>query len=240
MDGYSLVSLVLPVYRQADHLEAIVRAYEDVLTSFPVPHETILVVNGPDDGSVGVAQRLEELMSSVRMVRREASGWGGAVRVGVTEARGDLICYTNSARTTADTLVLLLECALRFPGIVIKANRRTRDNVWRRLGSLIYNLECRALFDLSNFDINGTPKVFPRTCDPLLRLRSDTDVIDAEMLAICRRENYLVLEVPVIVTRRYGGVSTTTVLSAVRMYWGVIDLWSRMRRRAAVRGQGAR
>ena len=48
----------------------------------------------------------------------------------------------------------------------MKANRKIRDNWRRRLGSLLYNLECRALFDLANWDINGTPKVFPRALRP--------------------------------------------------------------------------
>ena len=32
--------------------------------------------------------------------------------------------------------------------VVIKANRKIRDHVMRRFGSLLYNLQCRAQFDL--------------------------------------------------------------------------------------------
>ena len=51
---------------------------------------------------------------------------------------------------------------------VIKASRKIRENWKRRLGSLLYNLECRALFDLPYWDINGTPKVFGRHFIPLI------------------------------------------------------------------------
>jgi hypothetical protein len=56
----------------------------------------------------------------------------------------------------------------------VKANRKIRDHWSRRLGSLLYNLECRALFDLSVWDVNGTPKVFPRSCDRAAQLTRTT------------------------------------------------------------------
>ena len=110
---------------------------------------------------------------------------------------------------------------------MVKANRKDREHWRRRLGSLLYNLECRALFDLSYWDVNGTPKVFPRSFDRLLTLARDDDLIDAEFCMTCRRENYPMVEVPIFSHRRHGGASTTTLRSAMRMYLGAIELWRR-------------
>ena len=103
----------------------------------------------------------------------------------------------------------MLAYALAYPEVVLKANRRIRESRRRRLGSLLYNLECRALFDLSVWDINGTPKIFPRKFDQLLALRRDDDLIDAEFNIVCRDQGYPVLEVPILATERHGGKSTT-------------------------------
>ena len=233
---YKLISIVLPVYRQAGEIEGIVRDYEGRLSGLSTPHETVLVLNGPDDGGDAISDALAAEFRSVRVIRISGSGWGEAVREGIQDARGDLICYTNSARTDVETLMLMLDLAITLPGIVIKANRKTRDSVFRHLGSLLYNLECRSLFDLSNFDINGTPKVFPGDFESLRSLHSRDDLIDAEFLATCRREGHLVLEVPVVLTRRRGGVSTTNLVSAARMYLGVILLATRLRRRNPAQG----
>ena len=75
---------------------------------------------------------------------------------------------TNSARTTSDDLVRLLLHGVTNQSVVVKANRKIRDNWRRRVRSLLFALECRALFDLANWDINGTPKVFPRRFAKLL------------------------------------------------------------------------
>src|SRR5205085_816342 len=167
---------------------------------------------------------LDEEFPQVRAVVLEKGGWGIAVNAGLRASTGDILCYTNSARTTPEILSLLLLYADVYPQVVVKANRRIRDNWRRRLGSLIYNLECRALFDLAYWDINGTPKVFPRAFSKLMELKHNDDLIDLEFHVICRREDYHVLEAPIFGTRRHSGRSTTNWRSATRMYIGAPKL----------------
>lgn len=224
-------SIVLPVYNQADHVGEIVESYRRALDAAAIDHEILLVVNNSRDASLEVCSSLAERYASVRTFNEERGGWGRAVKRGIRAARGATLCYTNSARTTDRDLVLLLLYARAFPNTVVKANRKIRESFQRRLGSLLYNLECRALFDLSCWDINGTPKVFPRAFGALLALERDDDLIDAEFDAVCRRENYPMVEVPIFSTRRHGGKSTTNYRSAFAMYLGVYRLAREMRRR---------
>ncbi|HSQ00305.1 MAG TPA: glycosyltransferase [Candidatus Dormibacteraeota bacterium] len=220
-----LISVVLPVHNQHDHIGRIVEEYTAELARMPVAHEMLLVANGCRDDSLAVCHELADRYTSVRALECESAGWGRAVTAGLAAARGDLLCYTNSARTSAQDLLLVLLYAVAFPDAVIKANRKIRESWRRRAGSLLYNLECRALFDLSYWDINGTPKVFPRRFDKLMALSEPGDLIDAEFSAVCRREDYPMLEVPIFSSRRHGGRSTTGYRSALRMYWGVYRLW---------------
>jgi len=219
------ISIVLPVYNQEDHLEKIIASYREHLKKIPSVCELLLVPNGCTDGSVELCRRLSENQEHVRTVSVEGRGWGAAVRAGLAAAKGEILCYTNSARTQPEDLVLMLMYAIAYPKTVVKTNRKLRENVRRRIGSLIYNLQCRTLFDLSYWDINGTPKVFPRSYEHLLRLTRPDDLIDLEFNIICRQMNYPVVEVPSFITRRHGGKSTTTVLSALRLYWGAFRMW---------------
>ena len=219
-----LVSVVLPIHDQAEHVRAIVGEYAEALTRARITYEIILVPNACRDESANLCRDLAGTLAGVRAVESTVGGWGHAVRLGLREARGALLCYTNSARTTPEDLTLLVLYAATHRDTVVKANRKIREHWTRRLGSLLYNLECRALFDLSNWDINGTPKVFPRTFSKFLALTRDDDLIDAEFSLICRREGYRMLEVPIFSHRRHGGRSTTTWRSAVKMYWGAYRL----------------
>ncbi len=221
-------SIILPVHNQASHIAEVVHAYIAALTAAKIDYELILVTNACTDNSADVCRRLALENSNLVAIDTEQSGWGHAVKVGLKAASGNVICYTNSARTTPEILTLTLLYAKAFPSVVIKTNRKIRDNWRRRLGSLLYNLECRALFDLPNWDVNGTPKIFPRSFERLLTLKSEDDLIDAEFNAICRVENYPILEVPVLAIKRHGGKSTTNYYSAWKMYWGAFDLWRKM------------
>lgn len=219
-----LTSVVLPVHNQADHIRAVVGGYAAALDRLQLPYELLLVTNGCTDASVEVCTELARDVDAVETFDLPQGGWGRAVKTGLAAARGDILCYTNCARTTPEMLSLLLIYEQAYPHVVLKANRKIRDNWRRRLGSVIYNLECRALFDLPVWDINGTPKLFPREFERLLALERDDDLLDLEFVVTCRREEYPVLEVPMLSAQRHGGRSTTNYSSAVRMYWGAYQL----------------
>ena len=226
-----LISIVLPVHNEGGYVESVLESYKEILTRLPVSYELILVPNGCRDNSVEVCRRIAERDTSVRVVESERGGWGLAVKLGLNKASGSILCYTNLARTSPQDLLLHLLYAIAHPDIVIKANRKIRDNWKRRLGGLLYNLECRTFFDLTTWDVNGTPKVFPRAFEKLRALTRDDDLIDAEFSLVCRREGYPLLEVPIFSRgRQGGGKSTTTSSSAVKMYWGAYKLWHERRK----------
>lgn len=224
-------SVVLPVYNQADHIEGIVHEYIKALETAQLDWEIVLVPNHCRDESVSICRRLADETPRILVEELELGGWGRAVRAGVARSNGVNICYTNSARTTPEMLVDALEFSAAHPDVVVKAQRRIRDNIRRQAGSLIYNLECRVLFNLATWDINGTPKVFPRRFERLLALRREDDLIDVEFVVICKRAGYPIVELPVFLTVRHGGRSTTRLSSAWRMYSGALAMARDRRRR---------
>ena len=224
-----LASIVLPIYNQADHIESVLKEYVSVLARLDFSYELLPVINGPRrDESLAICEALQARFPVIRTLCIEQGGWGRAVRAGLAGARGDLLCYANSARTTGRDLLLVLLYASIHPDAVVKANRRIRENWPRRLGSLLYNLECRALFDLPYWDINGTPKAFHRHLTRLTKLTRDDDLIDLEFNVICRQEGYPVIETPIFSTTRHSGGSTTDLRAAYRLYRGAFQLRDQM------------
>jgi glycosyltransferase involved in cell wall biosynthesis len=231
VEGPRTVSVVLPVHNQADHIGGVVEGYLNVMRRLALDGELVLVANACTDSSVEVCEDLAARHPEVRTLEQSLGGWGRAVRSGLTVAGGDLLGYANSARTSPEILALMLSYAHAYPEVVLKANRKVRDSIVRRAGSLLYNLECRALFNMPTWDVNGTPKLFPRSFHRLLELRSTGDLVDAEFVLACQRAGYPIIEVPVLATIRQGGRSTTNYRSAARMYRGAVSL--RLREGAA-------
>lgn len=222
---HRLVSIVLPVYNQGDHIRQIVTEYLAALAKIPNPHEIVLVPNNCRDNSREVCEQLAREYPNVRSIYSERGGWGVAVRVGLAEARGEILCYTNSARTAPNDLLLLILYAVANPGSVVKAHRRSREIFARKVGSFLYNLQGRVLFELPTWDINATPKVFTRDVYDQISLERDDDLIDLEFYIKCKRREIVVLEVPIYHWARHSGKSTTNYRSAMRMYYGAYVIW---------------
>lgn len=228
MEQRHLTSIILPVFNQADHIEGIVQGYRHAVAQLPGKFQFVLVTNNCSDRSPAICTDLAARNEHDVHIDLENGGWGLAIKRGIAAAEGDLLCYTNAARTSPEILTIVLAYGLAYPETVLKANRRVRDSWQRRLGSLIYNLECRLLFELPTWDINGTPKAFPRSFGRLLELSSEDDLIDAEFTVTCKEEGYAMVEVPILATERHGGESTTNYRSALHMYVGA---WRMKRRR---------
>jgi dolichol-phosphate mannosyltransferase len=228
----------LPFYNQADHLEMVIEGYLSVFESLKHSVELVLVINGKDDGSIACAQKLEVRHPNVRAFHNGHPAWGYAVKTGLAKSHGELLCYTNSARTSPHMLAMHIIVALANPGCMIKANRRLRHPFVRRIGSVLYNAQCRQLFDLPVWDVNGTPKIFSREVYQMLDLREDGDLIDVEAIIKCRDKGIRILEIPIVSTVRHGGESTTNYMSAVKMYWGAFRLWRNYRPRRHPSGEG--
>jgi glycosyltransferase involved in cell wall biosynthesis len=218
------IAVVLPVHNQEDHIGGLVHEYLEVTRRLEAAVELVLVANGCTDASAEVCRRLADRYEEVQAIECVEGGWGRAVRAGLAAADAELVGYANSARTSPKILTLMLSYALAYPNVALKANRRIRDSPVRRIGSLLYNLECRTLFDLATWDVNGTPKIFPRSFKRLLDLRSNGDLIDIEFVLACKQERYPIVEIPLLATTRLGGRSTTSYRSALRMYRGAVAL----------------
>lgn len=220
-----LFSIVIPFYKQKDHAVQVVEKYLTALKNNNLYGEIIAVINGPDDGTYSLLKKRFKDNNDIKIISLSPlGGWGRAVQEGMRQARGEFICYTNSARTNIEDLVRILTLAKQNPNSLIKATRMVRESFLRKLGSLIYNLENRLLFNTAVWDVNGTPKVIPRSLLSLIMPKSLDDLIDAEIIARAKLKHVPVLEVPVYLTERIGGKSTTNIKSALHMYRGLFLL----------------
>ena len=229
------LSVVLPIYNQADHLEAVVRAIAEVLRDHRYRFELILVPNACRDESEAVCRALAETVPEVRVVVLVDGGWGRAVAAGLAASSGEVLCYANSARTHPSDLLQVVGLARANRLALIKAHRRSRESLDRRLGSFLFNGQCRLLFKLATWDINATPKAFSRDIyERVVRHAcSPGDLFDLECHVICRERNVPTLEVPTYNWQRHAGRSTTNYRSAVRLYVGAITMWRARRGRLA-------
>jgi hypothetical protein len=219
-----LVSVVLPCRNQADHIGDILPRYTAALEGAGLPFELIVVPNASTDGTELQVRALATRDPRIRCVENADGGWGLSVRIGLNAARGEVLVYTNTARTDPEGVPDFVRRHLERPQILVKAARKQR-NAWRReAGSWLYNLEARMLFGIRCADINGTPKVFSRILYSQLALEQDGDLLDLELIAQATRLKASIVDLPTFGFKRHSGKSSTTLRSAWRMYSGALRL----------------
>jgi glycosyltransferase involved in cell wall biosynthesis len=219
-----VVSLVLPCRDQADHIGDLLPRYAAALGSLGLPFELVVVPNASADATEAVVRAAAAGDDRVRVAVNPSGGWGLSVRTGLAAARGSVLAYTNTARTDPSTVPGFVRLHLERGHCLVKARRAARRAPAREIGSLLYNLEARAVFGLRCGDVNGTPKVFSRALYASARLSEPGDLLDLELMVRAQRAGVPVVEVPVRGFRRHGGRSGTTLRSAWRMYRGALRL----------------
>lgn len=217
-------SIILPIYNQQDHIKYLVKTYRKSLESLRESYEVILVVNRSDDNSYQFACSITNTEPRFKVYQLKKGSWGRAVNFGLKKAQGKFICYTNSTRTDVEDLTRMLKLAQVNNNTVLKATRIARENMFRKLGSILYNLECRLFFKIPIWDINGTPKIIPHHLLKKIHLKSKNDLIDLELMINCIKKKIPIIEVPVNFNRRITGKSTTNIISAIKLYLGAINL----------------
>jgi glycosyltransferase involved in cell wall biosynthesis len=231
----TLISLVLPVLNQATHLGKMVEQHRLALETTRFRWELLLVVNGSQDQSYALACEESGRDCRVRAFEIKRAGLGRALKFGLQRAEGHWVGFTNSARTHHLELSAFLQQAVAHSGSMIRAVRRDRDLstfTLRGAGSFLFRQEILFLFGMDIRDPNGKPKLFPREILERLRLDDfgDGDLFDAELLIESARAGIRDFVVPVPPSPRLDGHSTTTFLSALRLYAGLLGYRCRLRR----------
>ncbi|MDQ3881039.1 MAG: glycosyltransferase family 2 protein [Chloroflexota bacterium] len=234
------LTFFFPAYNEIDNLDGMVeRALAEVAPL--VPSVEVLIV---DDGSTdGTAERADALAAAdprVRVVHQPNRGYGGALKTGFREARGELIGFSDGdLQFDLSELRLLLErLASDRPSpvdAVIGYRIKRRDPFHRRVIGHTYNTVVSLMFSLRVRDIDCAMKVFRRECFEGLRLDADGPFLSAEMLIKLKARGARIAQLGVNHYPRTAGDNTGAsprkILRTLRDLWRLrLALWFDRRR----------
>jgi len=91
-----VLSVVMPCYNEADHIEETLRAWTDFLTDEVESHEIVLVNDGSTDGTGRLLDRIRKETPTLRVIHQLNGGKEAALRRGYEAARGSYVLQTES------------------------------------------------------------------------------------------------------------------------------------------------
>jgi glycosyltransferase involved in cell wall biosynthesis len=197
--GYSLLSVIVPVFNERTTVAEIVRRIRAV--ELPMPLEVILVDDGSSDGTDKILTAIGD--STVRVITHGRNqGKGAAVRSGLEVARGDLIIIQDAdlEYDPADW-PRLLSPILRGKAKVVYGSRFTgeRKNMlplhW--VGNRFLSLVTNILYSTTLSDMETCYKLFDRQVLEGLTVESDRFEFEPEITAKVLRRGHRIYEVPI-------------------------------------------
>ena len=217
MAAHESLTLFFPMWNEEEMIErtvdaALVIGDELVLAQRIQDYEVLLVDDASTDATGAIAERLAAAHAQVRVVHHpENRKLGGSIRTGLTEAKGDIVLYTD-ADMPFD--LAQLHKALRLMEIydadIVSAYRhdRTGEGAKRALYSYVYNSLAKLALGLRMRDVNFAFKLIRRRVIDHLELRSEGSFIDVELLAKSQRMGFHIIQFGVDYFPRARGTST--------------------------------
>jgi glycosyltransferase involved in cell wall biosynthesis len=230
------LTFFFPAYNEQENIE---RTVELALAQIGplVPSIEVLAI---DDGSTDETPALGDALAAadprVRVHHQPNRGYGGAIKAGFAEARGELICFSDGdLQFDLREMSRLLErlAVERKPvDAVIGFRIRRRDPFHRIFIAKTYNAIVSVAFGLRVRDIDCAMKLFRREVFDGLRLDADGPFLSAELLVKLRARGVRIAQVGVNHFPRAAGQNTgasfkkilRTFRDLAKLRW---DLWTK-------------
>jgi glycosyltransferase involved in cell wall biosynthesis len=224
------LSLVVPVYNEAENLEPLVRELDEVLAATPLEREIILVDDGSDDGSAAEIARLAREHPAVRGLHlRRNRGQTAAFDAGFRAARGRFVVTLDADLQNDPRDILALVDALGEHHAAVGYRRRREDDWIRRISSRVANAVRNRLSGDDIIDTGCSLKAFRRECLTGLKLYTG---MHRFLPTLLRLEGFAVVQLPVNHRPRRAGRSKYGIGN--RMFTAFADLlavrWMKKRR----------
>lgn len=117
----NLVSLVVPVYNEAENIEPLLRTIESLVTE---AHETLIVYDFEEDSTVPVARRLSSEVNGIRLIRNDLGrGVLFALQKGFASASGDVVCVVMADLSDDISQIDQLAASVRAGAAVVTPSR---------------------------------------------------------------------------------------------------------------------
>jgi dolichyl-phosphate beta-glucosyltransferase len=232
-----LLTLVIPAYNEESRLPATLTRISEAFEARGEPYEVLVVVNGSTDRTADVVKAAAERDSNVRLIVTTLRGKGRAVKIGISEARGDRIVFADADLSTPiDEVIALAEQLDDRHQVVIASRegsgaRRLGEPYVRHLMGRVFNFLVQIMAVRGIQDTQCGFKAFTRQCaqDVFSRQQIVGFGFDVEVLYVARRLGYGIKEVPV--TWAYAASSRVDpVKDTIRMFRDVLAVrWNDLR-----------
>ncbi|MBI2028412.1 MAG: glycosyltransferase family 2 protein [Candidatus Levybacteria bacterium] len=200
------LSVFLPTYNEEENIQKAVESIYNYIEKNILDFELIVVNDGSKDKTKDIVEKLKKKYKNLRLINHTKNmGYGRALRSGFENSRKKHIFYTDADNQFDISEIKKLIPLLKEYDIVSGYRIKRRDPLMRIIIADTYNLLIRILFNLKIRDVDASFKIYKRRIFDNISLKSNTGLIDAEVLIKSLKNGYSIGQIGVShFPRRFG------------------------------------
>src|SRR4030042_1859379 len=216
IDGKMDLSIVIPMFNEAENAETSLNRVEEALASFDGTYEFIVVNDGSIDHTLEILRKIQSQKENVRVVSYSKNlGRGMALRKGFQESKGEMVVSIDADLSYDPNYILDLVGTLKNDQDIdfvlaspYTPGGRVRNVPWHRLWiSKSGNLILRFAMPNRIYTSTGIFRAYRKKIIDSLELESDGKEIHLEILSKALALGFRVKEIPAVLSSRRRGES---------------------------------
>lgn len=195
---YKSISVFLPAFNEQDNIEICIQSIKKYLGKRFKEYEILVITDGSTDKTVPIVKMLAKKDKRIKLIhRKKRLGYGAALRAGFTNASKELIFYTDSDNQfNIEDMDKLLPMLSKYE-IVSGYRMKRQDPLMRIVVANVYNTLIQVLFHPQVRDIDASFKLYKRDVFKKIQLKSNTGLIDAEVLIKAAKNGFAIGQIGV-------------------------------------------
>ncbi len=206
MDSHPALSIIIPSYNEELRLPPSLNAIAEYIQKSGRETEVLVVDDGSKDRTAAVAESFRSRIALLRVVSNgENRGKGYSVRHGMSEARGDIVLFTDADLSAPIEEADKLIAALDNYDVAIGSRALDRSLIevhesgFREFAGIVFNKIVRLVLWLPFVDTQCGFKAFRREKCKIIfeQQRIERFGFDPELLYLARHHGLKAIEIPV-------------------------------------------
>ena len=206
-------SIAIPFYNEQDTVKTVLMDLSKEMSKKWNDYEIIAVDNASSDNTPKIIKSLSKSNNKIKYVYISKKGYGNAIIGGLKHCKGEYLGYGwGDGQMDAKDVVTVFDTIEKEDLDLCKVKRINRkDNFYRKLQSMTYNMLYRIIFPYIKFDLfgdmNGCPKIMTTDAYNKLKISSKQWFIDTEVMIKSNKYKLKIKEIPINFKKRSGGKS---------------------------------
>jgi len=217
--------MVFPAYNEEANLDKLIKDADQTAQKLTDDYEIIIVDDGSTDNTPEILKNLKkEFTNLVVYTHSPNKGYTAALRTGFTNAKKDLVFYSD-----ADNQFILSEISLLLMKIdsndLVVGYRKDRQDPWiRKFVSRCFNIMSHSIFKFTVRDVDCAFKLFRREVFDKIKINSDHFMVDTEIMSKAALFGFRTDETGVTHLPRTAGETTVKPTDVIKTLKGMAKL----------------